>query len=183
MIGRSTAVSAAHCFYNNGWISTNKMVPAADGASEPWGDYPSYLISFTIPGGWNADGDWDYDYAVIEFGFSGTYPGDTTGWLGTIDDYDNREEIDGFPDDKPVPQLWGGYAGVFDQSDTRRQHDIDIIPGDSGSGMYMQRNHQVDGIQSTQNYSWFFGYTYWNEATRWNSTLYNFFHQYGLWPS
>ena len=63
----------------------------------------------------------------------------------------------------------------------RSEHNLDVIPGDSGAGTYDNGDSRVNGIQSTQ---WFTTNPprVWNEVRRWDSTTYNFFHAYGNWP-
>ena len=185
LIGSRVAATAAHCVYNNGtWSTPSSLIPAADngGNPSPYGAFSWSTIS--VPGGWTGS-QWDLDYAVITFG---TRVGDTTGWIGTLDTSSGTMRMVGYPGDKPTPQMWGKNGSVTSTSSGRRKHNLDIIPGDSGAGLYTQSGVQLTGIQSTQNWSqtcflWICGSkSYWNEATRWNSTTYNFFASTGVWP-
>ncbi len=82
MIGPSTALCAAHCFFNNGWILSNSITFGANTAA-PTAPFGSFLAdSLTLPGEWNAT-EWDWDFAVLEFSPTRPDLGRQTGWFGT----------------------------------------------------------------------------------------------------
>ncbi|MGY4648558.1 trypsin-like serine peptidase [Mycobacterium sp. URHB0021] len=183
MIGPSTALCAAHCFYNDGWISSRSITFGAN-TNAPTAPFGSFLAdSLTLPGAWNHPGDWDWDFAVLEFSPSRPRLGDQTGWFGTGENFNGWKTCIGYPTDKPVPSQWI-KGGTFTASvGARYQHNLDIIPGDSGAGIYHNDDNRCNAIQSSQ---WFDNSTtptrFWNEGRRWDSTTYNFFHTYGNWP-
>ncbi|WP_156664712.1 serine protease [Mycobacterium sp. 852002-51057_SCH5723018] len=187
MIGPSTALCAAHCFYNNGWISSASIIFGADTVA-PTAPFGSFLAdSLTLPGAWNKQGpwdsgDWSWDFAVLEFSPSRPRLGDQTGWFGTGQQFDGSKTCIGYPSDKPVPSPWvkgGTFTGT--SFGTRYQHDLDIIPGDSGAGIYNNDDNRCNAIQSTQ-WTTSTPSRVWNEGRQWDATTYNFFHSYGNWP-
>lgn len=183
MIGPSTALCAAHCFYNDGWITSVSITFGADTVA-PTAPFGSFLAdSLTLPGAWNHPGDWDWDFAVLEFSPTRPRLGDQTGWFGTGEAFNGAKTCIGYPSDKPVPSPWikgGTFTGT---AGARYQHNLDIIPGDSGAGIYNNDDSRCNAIQSSQ---WIdTGPTpprLWNEGRKWDATTYNFFHAYGNWP-
>jgi V8-like Glu-specific endopeptidase len=176
MIGPSTALSAAHCFYQNGWISTPSLTLAAD-TNPPTAPFGSFLFdTITLPGQWNAN-EWDWDFAVLEFSPT-RRPGDMTGWYGTEQNSAGNQTMIGYPNDKPVPSQWikSGTYTAFPGS--RYEHNLDIWNGDSGACTYNASN-RCTGIQSTH---WRTTTRVWNEVRRWDRTTYDFFDTYGNWP-
>jgi len=180
MIGPSTALCAAHCFYQNGWIATRSITFGAntDAPTAPFGSLNA--DSLTLPGAWNS-AEWDWDFAVLEFSPSRPDLGRQTGWHGTAQNSAGRHAIVGYPADKPVPSSWIKSGTYTRAVGSRYEHDIDIFSGDSGAGAYNTGDDRCDGIQSTQ---WFTTTPQrtWNEVRRWDATTYNFFHAYGNWP-
>ena len=176
MIGPSTALSAAHCFYNNGWIPTPSLTLAAD-TNNPTAPFGSFMAdSLTLPGQWNSN-EWDWDFAVLEFSPT-RRPGDQSGWYGTEESTSGTQTMIGYPSDKPVPSQWikrGTYTAF---PGSRYEHNLDVIPGDSGACTF-SANDRCTGIQSTQ---WRNSTRIWNEVRRWNRTTYDFFDTYGNWP-
>jgi len=180
MIGPSTALCAAHCFYQNGWISTASVTFGAN-TSAPTAPYGSFVFdSITMPGQWNSN-EWDWDFAVLEFSPSRPDIGRQTGWFGTGQNFNGTKTMIGYPSDKPVPSSWIKSGNFTAAPGSRYQHNLDVIPGDSGAGTYDNVDARVNGIQSTQ---WFTTNPprVWNEVRRWDSTTYNFFDAYGNWP-
>ena len=180
MIGPSTALCAAHCFYQNGWISTASVTFGAN-TSNPTAPYGSFVFdSITMPGEWNAT-EWDWDFAVLEFSPSRPDIGRQTGWFGTGQNFNGGKTMIGYPSDKPVPSSWIKSGSFTAAPGSRYEHNIDVIPGDSGAGTYDNGDGRVNGIQSTQWYSTNPARV-WNEVRRWDTTTYNFFQAYGNWP-
>jgi len=180
MIGPSTALCAAHCFYQNGWISTASVTWGAN-TSAPTAPYGSAVFdTITMPGQWNSN-EWDWDFAVLEFSPTRPDIGRQTGWFGTAQNFNGGKTMIGYPSDKPVPSSWIKSGNFTAAPGSRYEHNIDVIPGDSGAGTYDNVDSRVNGIQSTQ---WFTTTPprVWNEVRRWDTTTYNFFHTYGNWP-
>jgi V8-like Glu-specific endopeptidase len=185
MIGPSTALCAAHCFYNGGWIASRSITFGANNVA-PTAPYGSFLAdSLTIPGAWDRaptspGGGWDWDFAVLEFSPSRPNLGRQIGWFGTLQNFSGTHTMVGYPMDKmPMPQSWI-KGGTFTASPgSRYEHNIDAVPGDSGAGAYHDADNRCAGIQSTQ---WNIGGRLWNEVRRWDTVTYNFFHAYGNWP-
>lgn len=95
LIGPSTAISAAHCFYNSGsgwqpgkaWGFGWQRTSAGVDSSQYGSGVGSGCYWVTIPSGYTTTDSVADDYAVIEFSNSqGTtcnlFPGNTVGWLG-----------------------------------------------------------------------------------------------------
>lgn len=191
MIGRSTALCAAHCFYQYGaWISTNWMAFGANNwgtVTNPFGTF--VFDSITMPGAWSGNwtsSDLDWDFAVLEFSPT-RYPGDSTGWMGTEWNMGGFQYFIGYPTDKAWESQWvkgGAYdtiTGTYASANGARYvHFIDIYDGDSGACGY-NTSSRCTGIQSTK---WSESYApyVWNEARRWDSTTHGFFDAYGNWP-
>ena len=176
MIGPSTALCAAHCFFQNGWIASRSITFGAD-TVPPVAPFGSFLAdSLTLPGQWN-NTEWDWDFAVLEFSPT-RFPGRSTGWFGTEVNFNGVNWIVGYPTDKPIPSPWikgGTYTAA---PGSRYEHNIDIVSGDSGACAYNVAN-RCTGIQSTQFRN---SDRTWNEVRRWDAVTFNFFDTYGNWP-
>jgi V8-like Glu-specific endopeptidase len=180
MIGPSTALCAAHCFYQNGWITSESITFGAD-TVEPTAPFGSFLAdSLTLPGAWNAT-EWDWDFAVLEFSPSRPDIGRQTGWFGTAQNFNGWKTMIGYPTDKPIPSPWIKGGTFTAAPGSRYEHNLDAVPGDSGAGVYHNDDNRCNGIQSTQ---WFTTnpFRVWNEVRRWDVTTFNFFDAYGNWP-
>lgn len=180
MIGPSTALCAAHCFFQNGWIISRSITFGADTVA-PTAPFGSFLAdSLTMPGAWNDD-EWDWDFAVLEFSPSRPDLGRQTGWFGTSQNFNGGKTMIGYPTDKPMPSPWIKSGNFTAAPGSRYEHNLDIIPGDSGAGAYDNGDNRCNGIQSTQ---WFTTNPprVWNEVRRWDAVTYNFFDAYGNWP-
>ena len=178
MIGPSTAVCAAHCFFQNGWIQSRSITFGAN-TTAPTAPFGSFLAdSLTLPGAWNAT-EWDWDFAVLEFSPSRPDLGRQTGWFGTGQNFNGGKTMIGYPNDKPMPSSWIKSGNFTAAPGARYEHNLDVIPGDSGAGTYDNADNRVNGIQSTQRRS---GTRTWNEVRRWDATTHNFFRAYGNWP-
>ncbi len=181
MIGPSTALCAAHCFFQGGtWIPTASVTFGANTAA-PTAPFGSFVFdTITMPGQWNSN-EWDWDFAVLEFSPTRPDIGRQTGWFGTGQNFNGTKTMIGYPSDKPTPSSWIKSGTFTAAPGSRYEHNIDVIPGDSGAGTYDNGDGRVNGIQSTQ---WFTTRPprVWNEVRRWDSTTYNFFRAYGNWP-
>ena len=58
----------------------------------------------------------------------------------------------GYPSDKPLPSSWIKSGTSTRSPGSRYEHNLDVIPGDSGAGTYDNGDGRVNGIKSTQ---WF----------------------------
>lgn len=102
LIGNSTALSSAHCFWdegNNTWEPGMRWAPGYDSADadpSPWGEFytnnGSWCYWVRIPAGYMTNEDSVNDYAVVDFknacnltvqGVSSEAPGATVGGLGS----------------------------------------------------------------------------------------------------
>lgn len=184
MIGQSTAIGAAHCFYGpGGWISSGKAAFGANnfgGVYLPYGEY--YFDSITLPGGWNGT-DLNWDFAVIEFSPT-RFPGSTTGWLGTSQNTNNSTLIGysghNFSGVNPYRSQWyraATYTSTSGNFYYNTAVDVDLY-GDSG-GCYFDSASRCSAIVSGEDLS---SSPWRNVARRWDSTLYTFFDTYGNWP-
>jgi V8-like Glu-specific endopeptidase len=194
MIGPHTAAIAAHCVYDNGFFPKGTFTPAADTGDIPscptTAPFGSFVVDWIgVPGGWNHN-EWQYDYAIMEFGFN---LGNTTGWVGTTAPPTTgsiNSTFEGYPhEDKPWQQMWGqngstacttGYIPPQNCFSSRLHHTFDIKIGASGGGFIRTSDTRLYGIQSTQNYDFFGGY--WNEASTWTAIVQSFFMSWGTWP-
>jgi V8-like Glu-specific endopeptidase len=180
MIGPSTALCAAHCFYQNGWINSVSITFGADTAA-PTAPFGSFLAdSLTLPGAWNAT-EWDWDFAVLEFSPTRPDLGRQTGWFGTAQNFNGAKTMIGYPIDKPIPSSWIKGGTFTAAPGSRYEHNLDVIPGDSGAGTYNNDDNRCNGIQSTQ-WQTTNPPRVWNEVRRWDATTFNFFDTYGNWP-
>lgn len=183
MISRSNAISAAHCFYGSGgWKAYSSMQPGSPGQMSA---IP--IAAIIIPGAFNdIDNvttevpDHDWDFAIVAFS---TQVGNTTGWLGTTSSSavgvpPLTRWARGYSGDKPLGTQWLRYGGFWGERRSRWRHDLDIVRGDSGAGLY-DDNLRVSAVQSTE---WKSGTNEWNEARKWDATTYNFFATYGSFP-
>jgi V8-like Glu-specific endopeptidase len=180
MIGPSTALCAAHCFYQNGWITSAGITFGADTVA-PTAPFGTFLAdSLTLPGAWN-NTEWDWDFAVLEFSPTRPDLGRQTGWFGTGQNFNGAKTMIGYPNDKPVPSPWIRSGTFTAAPGSRYEHNLDVIPGDSGAGVYDNGDNRCNGIQSTQ---WVTTNPprVWNEVRRWDATTHNFFAAYGNWP-
>jgi V8-like Glu-specific endopeptidase len=211
MIGPHTAATAAHCVFQNGYytgiefggnycdsdsdcmspVCTNHVcgggfVLAFDSAAPraPFGT--NAPVNIFVPSGWTSGGDFAYDYAMLEFA-PNAYPGNTVGWFGTYDSSSGVMAMAGYPQDKDAGhQMWYKEGFVTGTTATRRKHNVSFYHGDSGAALFIDPNGipYLVGIGSTENYDCFFSCDYWNEATRWDTTVYSYFHTAsgGSWP-
>ena len=160
MIGPSTALCAAHCFYSQGaWINGGVVAMAARNygsssstASTPYGTYNS--DSVTIPGAWisgagalgssqsgaspAAHPAMDWDFAVLEFAPTRS-PGNQVGaWFGTSTNRASGylQNIVAYPSDKPYRSQWRVSGYYSSQSGARFVNYMDIYGGESGACVY-----------------------------------------------
>ncbi len=180
LIGPSTALSAAHCFYQCGaWINGGLLHLAAynHGSSESSAVFPNgssgwYADSLTIPGGWfNGAGSsncgsqtplshsgWDDDYAVLEFAPT-RYPGNWSGWMGTELLSIGTQWIVGYnvgyQANPPASAKWSQWAaqGTYSFLDGARYiHYMDVYGGESGACIYNLKDPLVCFLHYTHSH-------------------------------
>lgn len=165
LIGRSTAISAAHCFWNpdtDQWRGDYAWAPGFDSQDadiDPLGQ-TNRCYSVLIPAAYQtANGSpIQHDYAVIDFnGPCALFPGDTAGWYATkFPEYTNTEiqqtfNIWGYPArvENGITQncgtpavacntrLWGS-SGILSVGSPAYiiNHSIDTTGGQSGSAVW-----------------------------------------------
>ncbi len=162
LIGRSTAMSVAHVFWNSGWMADHRWAPGFDtfdADSSPWGDwYRCYWV--TIPMGYAIYGSASYDYAVLDFnvgcnsvknGVNSDRPGNTVGWLGWwvasnasiqsrtgyVRGYPGANQQCGNPSQQCQTRVWGDISTSHVVLGSQIYHNADTSPGMSGSGFYV----------------------------------------------
>lgn len=193
MIGRSTALTAAHCVYQQavGWIATDSISFGANNTTTSYSTittpFGSYVFdSVTFPSGWFGD-NWEWDFAVLEFSPT-RYPGDTLGWMGTVESKTGYQYILGYPMDGLTPwhtplRPWSqwGHGDVYGASvGFRYEHTIDMASSDSEACIF-NASLKCTGINSTQKIT-YSPARVWNEARRWDAATHGFFDTYGNWP-
>lgn len=184
MIGRSTALSAAHCYYEDGtWTLTDFIAFGANNKTgtitTPFGQF--VFDSITMPGAWETDTVHDWDFAVLEFSPT-RYPGDSTGWRGTEWSMSGTQRSAGYPTDKAQGSQWYKSATYNFATGYRYNHNLDIMGGDSGACIY-NTSSRCTSIQVAHYFTGTCCTNVWNESRRWDSTTYNFFDTYGNWPN
>ena len=141
MVSRDTLVTAGHCVHTGGangtWYTGLTFKAGSNGGTAPYGTCTA-ARTFAYHG-WVADGNWDYDGAMIKLSCS---VGSRVGWYGmwwqTASLDGQQSLVRGYPGDKPSTQ-WRS-ADVVRQSDTERlYYQNDTVGGMSGSPLYQNR--------------------------------------------
>jgi V8-like Glu-specific endopeptidase len=166
LIGRSTAMSVAHVFWdevNDTWEADHRWAPgfdSQDGNSSPWGEwYRCYWVTIPVAYTTNENQN-EFDFAVIDFdvgcnstndGVNSDRPGATVGWLGhytaSAGDIETRTAyVRGYPGigtcGNPGQQcnvrVWGdiSLSSENEAESTEIRHDADTTGGQSGSAIY-----------------------------------------------
>lgn len=121
MVGKSTILTAAHCFFDgNKKVSSVTFIPGKNGSSNPYGSYASTKLH--IPTKYKEayaanqeDEKWKYDYALVEL--SGT-PGAKLGYFA----------LGGYNTQYSIEKLVGEKAIVIGYPTTKmHRHKSDII--------------------------------------------------------
>lgn len=180
LISRSTAITAAHCVYNNGWYPTPFVAFGAQNyyagqayAIKPFGEYlPS---SITIPNAWISGGQSLYDYAVVEF--SPSYPGDYTGWLGAQQN-NNISRSNYYHGDfaQWSSNALYSYGAVNSGGFIRHQIDVFSSQGSASGAAFYDANSRVNSFFIREDYATSPSK---NVNRAWDGAVYNFFHTYG----
>ncbi len=146
LIGRSTAMSAAHVFWDEGndtWEADHLWSPgfdSQDGDSSPWGDwFRCYWV--TIPTAYtNNENQNTWDFAVVDFnvgcnsvdnGVNSDRPGNTVGWLGHYTASESAIEgttgyVRGYPGASGTCGSSGGACNVRVWGDTSSGSENDV---------------------------------------------------------
>jgi hypothetical protein len=115
MINAHTAMTSAHCMFDEGGWQAKPDIQFAASSATPRGVIPGSCYAVTVPNGWTEDvGDDEYDYAVIRFREDGV----TGGAACNLPDYD----VGAF-----------GFRGV-DGCTTDVAGDMAGYPGKNGPG-------------------------------------------------
>jgi glutamyl endopeptidase len=140
MMSRDVAVTAGHCVYDvptHHWANNVRIVPAKNGASEPYGACTASWLDVWTTSAYMSSGSADTDYGLIKLTCD---IGNTVGWFGWW--YAPAENlvnqyfyVEGYPGDHPAQMWWDGDV-VNAQSATRMFYSIDTAPGQSGSPVY-----------------------------------------------
>lgn len=178
LIGRSTAMSAAHVFWDEGndtWEADHLWAPgfdSQDADSSPWGDwFRCYWV--TIPLAYTSNEDQNtWDFAVVDFnvgcnsvdnGVNSDRPGNTVGWLGhyTASESDIEARtgyVRGYPGAGTCGssgqacnvRVWGDTSNGSenDVSSDEIRHQADTSGGQSGSGFYHYADPSCGGCDS-----------------------------------
>lgn len=164
-------LTAGHCVYNlktKKWYSNLNFSPGRNGAS-----YPSGTIAWKnvyAPDGWTKDGDWEYDYAIIEL----TKPiGDTAGWINFKATSEGTQSktitIAGYPADKKAGTLWATSCPRGSQGVRKIYYQCETYNGMSGSGVRsLEKGSQVEVIEGVHGY----GGSNSNSATRISNAIF-----------
>jgi V8-like Glu-specific endopeptidase len=202
LIGASTALSMAHCVWDQSAGTWGSMVTWAAGVDSqdanptPYGAaYGCYWVN--VPQQYkNGSTTREFDFAVFEYTNTGCgtggslYPGNTVGWLGWW--LASASALEGhtlygrgYPNEGAEgytwnwPQIWGHHDTVPDVTSTTWlvAHEADLTYGHSGTGMYQfildTDDRYVTAIH--QGYGTWSGYAgIVNFARRVDSAVYNF---------
>lgn len=175
LIGRSTALSAAHVFWDEGngtWEADHKWAPgfdSQDGDSSPWGDwFRCYWVTIPVAYTTNINQN-TWDFAVIDFnvgcnsvdnGVNSDQPGATVGWLGHYTASESTIEsltghVRGYPGAGTCGnpgqacnvRVWGDISssGETDASSDEIRHQADSSGGQSGSAFYHYADPSCSG--------------------------------------
>lgn len=150
LVGPSTAIAAAHCFYDpsmaawlptSGWAFGESYTTTSSYAYAPstsTGCYYPVVTSGWVAGGSPTD-DPTYDFSFIEFYDNhpsytcGLQPGNTVGWMSMWDTiteqqvWDRAFRITGYP--TTVPSGWSPYIWPSQFEDFRNAHNTYVPAG------------------------------------------------------
>jgi len=177
MLSRDVVVTAGHCVYEGGWVTSYTAVPGKVGSSNPYGSCSGGIADVWTNSTWISSGSADADYGLIKLTCD---IGNTVGWFGWW--YNEGETltgtylyVEGYPADKPYATMWWDSDPVSSQSATRLFYSIDTAGGQSGSPIYHYNSTTaglcsgwcVTGIHKGATGSQ-------NHGTRFNSTVMSF---------
>jgi glutamyl endopeptidase len=138
MLSRDVVVTAGHCVYEGGWVTSYTAVPGKNGGSQPYGSCSGGINDVWTTSNWISTGSADYDYGLVKLTCD---IGNTVGWFGWW--YNTGETltgqylyVEGYPGDKPYATMWWDGDPISSQSATRLSYQIDTYNGQSGSPLY-----------------------------------------------
>jgi len=138
MLSHDVMVTAGHCVYEGGWVTSYRVVPGKNGGSEPYGSCSGGIADVWTTSNWISTGSPDYDYGLVKLTCD---IGNTVGWFGWW--YNTAETltntfmfVEGYPADKPFATMWWDGDYIASQSATRLWYPIDTYNGQSGSPIY-----------------------------------------------
>lgn len=138
MLSRDVVVTAAHCVYSGGWVTSYTATPGKNGASAPYGSCSGGINDVWTTYDWISTGSPDHDYGLIKLTCDIGY---TVGWFGWW--YQTAETltgqyfyVEGYPADKPYGTMWWDSDPITSQSATRMWYQIDTFNGQSGAPLY-----------------------------------------------
>jgi glutamyl endopeptidase len=138
MLSRDVLVTAGHCVYEGGWVTSYTVTPGRNGNSKPFGTCSGGIADVWTTGNWISTGSPDYDYGLVKLTCD---IGNSTGWFGWW--YNTGENlvnqyfyVEGYPGDKPYGTMWWDGDTTTAQTATRLFYWIDTFGGQSGSPVY-----------------------------------------------
>ncbi|MBE6142410.1 MAG: trypsin-like serine protease [Erysipelotrichaceae bacterium] len=132
--------------------------------------------------------DKDYDWAAVTLSSN---IGNITGWNGKIGNWYEKDHAVysfGYPEDKDG-EMWLSTGTISGKTDYFYKTTLDIIPGQSGSPLFVDTNSgtYVTGVITHTNWYWLFGnQTNYNGATKINSFIFHYLNSFVTehnWPT
>lgn len=142
--GPRTIITAGHCVFDphqmGGWASSITVVPARDGAAQPFGQVRATRFSSTDA--WIERQEPDFDIAAIHLPADTGFPADL-GWFG-VASYPNETlsglsvNVSGYPGDRgDGTEQWWARNHVRSLTPRRIFYDVDTMGGQSGAPVYI----------------------------------------------
>jgi glutamyl endopeptidase len=138
MLSRDVVVTAGHCVYRGGWVTSYRATPGKNGDYEPWGSCSGGIHDVWTNWDWLSTGSPDHDYGLVKLTCD---VGNTVGWFGwwyhTGENLVNQYFfVEGYPGDKPYGTLWWAGGTIAAQTATRLSYWIETADGQSGAPVY-----------------------------------------------
>ncbi|MDA2809140.1 hypothetical protein O4J56_00660 [Nocardiopsis sp. RSe5-2] len=152
MAGPDLVVTAGHCVADGGSgdfyeADTFRLAPAYDDRYDPAAPFGECgARQLFSQDGWVHDGESKYDFGAVKLDCT---IGEATGWLGyfwTVRSLQGpTSTITQYPGDKKR-EMWEAKGGVYDPllPGLQYDHDIDTMPGSSGSPVYRYYSQESD---------------------------------------
>lgn len=138
MLSRDVLVTAGHCVYLGGWVTSYTVTPGRTGGNAPFGSCSGGINDVWTTSNWINGNPSDYDFGLVKLTCDIGY---STGWFGWW--YNTGENlvnqyfyVEGYPGDKPYGTMWwdGDYA--TSQTANKLWYMVDTYAGESGSPVY-----------------------------------------------
>lgn len=179
MLSRDVLVTAGHCVYNGGWVTSYRVAPGKNGSYEPYGSCSGGIADVWTTYNWISTGAPEHDYGLIKLTCD---IGNTVGWFGWW--YNMGENltnqyfyVEGYPGDKPYGTMWWDGDYTTSQTSQRLFYWIDTYNGQSGSPVY-HYNSTSPGLCSgwcvTAIHTYGVGSSPHNSGTRFNPDVMSF---------